>query len=241
MKILVVSFDMIPGRSGAWTTTCDLLERDHELYFLCGRAPIGTEELGTVIEGHKIWYFGYDPTRCKKAIELIKDKNNELQFDFDFALCLGDRESMICAEMGIPFMTRYHTLPFDINLARRVKENAFWTIENHDLPELNDIRDDVIPHCIDPERYTECYKHHLELSWDGDINAVLLATLNWVEDPITFVQAVKSCKNVIGYVIGDGVMADEVARATEVSRGRCFYVGSRNRKDIPNALMNMHV
>jgi len=227
-----VSYDLIPGMSGAWTTNCDLLERDHELTFLCARVNNSTR-----IEGKDIHKFDYDHSRLKFKLKQIWET-----LQFDFCLCLGDRESQACAELNIPFMTRYHTLPFNIELARKVKDHAFWTIENHDLPELNGIRDNVIPHCINPERYTECYEYHLKTEWSEEINVVLLATLNHVEDPFTFIKAMRLCeKNITGYIIGSGVLSNEVKARCDNSRGRSIYLGGKNRNELPKYLKLMNV
>ena len=109
-------------------------------------------------------------------------------------------------------------------------------MENHPLEELKDIRDIVIPHAIDPERYTDTYKHNLSKEWTEEQVAILLCTLNWVEDPFTFIQAMKSAPNTRGLIIGDGVMKSEVESLCEVSRGQAMYIGSRNRLQVPSIL-----
>lgn len=226
MRILIVSFDTIPGYSGGFTTNVDLISRDHELTWVTGRLPGNI----THIEGMKTYKPDYSHGAFKDFIKHM------FQEGYDFCLCLGDRESAICQELGIPYMTRYHTIPFDssLQLAYKVKKDAFWTIENHHiLPK--DLIDTVIPHAIDPERYADCYQKHLETDYT-QIRFVLLATLNWVEDPFTFIKACKQAK-VQGWIIGDGVLRQEVITRCALSRGYCTYIGAVSHADLPKRLL----
>lgn len=230
MNILVISLDTIPAYSGGWTSNVDLLTKDHAIGFISARnSPLNQ----TLIEGIPVYPSEYSSAGLKKAIlEVIKE--------YDFCLCLGDRESLVCQELHVPYMTRYHTLPFDGSLqtARQVKKDAFWTIENHPiLPK--DIVDMVIPHAINPDRYEACYKFHLQENLT-QVNFLMLATLNWVENPTDFINACKMAK-VNGTIVGDGEDRAEVELKCRFSHGYCNYLGARTHAELPEVLRNYNV
>lgn len=233
MKILIVSLDGIPQYSGAWTTNLDLLGRDHTLGFISARTI-----KDMIVENVRIYPpMEYSQNGITDAVTRVMKMDN-----YDFCLCLGDRESFACQELKVPYMTRYHTLPFDatLGLARKVKENAFWVIENHPiLPK--DLVDTVIPHAIDPERYTDCYNYHIKKrSPEFGIWFLLLTTLNWVENPLEFIQACKSAQ-VKGTIIGDGEMMYDVNTMCMTSRGYCQYKRAVTHELMPEVLKSFDV
>lgn len=228
-NILVISYDTIPGASGGWVSNVDLLERTANLVYLCGRTDKFFE-----VEGIKVYDFDYEPMG---RIETLKTKLAELWYDldFDFALCLGDRESQACMELNIPYVTKYHTLPLNMRRAEHVvKKDAILVIENHNiLPKT--IVDLVIPHSINPLRFNKCMHERLNMDNLLPAKAVLVASLNHIEDPLQFISAAQSA-SIPSAVYGDGVMRDTVIMVCEKRSEIVQYRGAIDRAKLPDAL-----
>jgi len=195
-RILIISIDTIPEASGGWTSNVDLLAPIYNLDFLLGRAL--NDDWIEVEKG--IRYRKLDRNNAPAQIKYHWDTNN-----YKFVLCLGDRESVMCKMMNVPYITRYHTFPYYWNtnkgIVYDVKKTAIATIENHRyLP--SDLVDEVIPHCVDPTRFEK-------IDYEKKEGVVWLGTLNHVERPFLFIHICKFLKSK-GYVFGSGVLDEEL-------------------------------
>ncbi|OPL19727.1 MAG: hypothetical protein AVO35_01770 [Candidatus Aegiribacteria sp. MLS_C] len=220
MRIIVASSATIPGYSGGWTTTLDLLQEDHSPVYLIIGAPPGIHSM----EGVEYVGLGIPDRRpttlpgrltgflrrlaAPRALEWVYRR-----YRADFVLCLDEVSGFAALRAGVPYAMRFHSHvtesligpPLDSLLAGALFSTA---CQGSEVPGV-----EVLPHNQDLSRFEFPPAARPE-------RALLLTCINEEHDPLTFVEGVAGSRDMRGDIIGTGPLRDRVEKACGTTGGR---------------------
>lgn len=220
MRILVASSGTIPGYSGGWTTTLDLLgDRHIPLYVITDARPgvremEGVRYLGLGLGGSR---GGRLPGRLAalmgKALVPMALKTAFRRFGADFVLCLDETMGFHAAAGKLPYAMRFHRKvePSVIGppLERLLEGALFSTAcQGTDVPGV-----EVLPHNEDLSRYSFAEAERPR-------RALLLTCVNEVHEPDLFIEGVCLSRDIRGDIVGTGPSLERVKRVCRSTGGR---------------------
>ncbi|MFO8183514.1 MAG: hypothetical protein R6U39_05010 [Candidatus Aegiribacteria sp.] len=220
MRILVATSGTIPGYSGGWTTTLDLLGDRHQPFYVITDARPGVHEmegvqyLGLGLGGRGAAYLpGRLASVIRRAVVPVALKVAFRRFGADFVLCLDETMGFYAAGAKLPYAMRFHRKvePSVIGppLERLLDGALFSTAcQGTDVPGV-----EVLPHNEDLSRYSfaEAVRPR---------KALLLTCINEVHEPDLFIEGVCLSRDIRGDIIGTGPSLERVERVCRSTGGR---------------------
>ncbi|RKZ10512.1 hypothetical protein DRQ25_02710 [Candidatus Fermentibacteria bacterium] len=222
MKILVASSGTIPGYSGGWTTTLDLLGDDHQAMYVLLNAKLGLHSM----EGVKWLGLGLGRTdgtvsllprrlagQLKKVFAPSAVRWAFRKFNAEFIMCLDEDIGFLVQKTGIPYAMRFHRKvePSVIGapLENLLKGALFATATpGADVPGV-----EVIPHNQDLSRFSFAPAAKPE-------RALLLTCINEVHEPDLFIEGICLSRNMKGDIIGTGPLRNRIKKVCLSTAGR---------------------
>lgn len=222
MKILIASSGTIPGYSGGWTTTLDLLGDEHEAMYVISSAKPGLNQmegvpylgLGLGSSGNGVFLL---PRRIKSLLgRLIVPRAIRWafrKFDAGFVMCLDEKMGFIVRSLGLPYAMRFHRKvdPWVIGAPlRELLDDALFATATPgaDVPDV-----EVIPHNQDLSRF------HFAPAAKPE-KALLLTCINDVHEPELFIEGVCLSKEMKGDIVGTGPTRKRIERICRSTEGR---------------------
>jgi glycosyltransferase involved in cell wall biosynthesis len=222
MRILIASTGTIPGYSGGWTTTLDLLGEKHESMYVISDVKPGLHSM----EGVKYLGLGLGrvdgkstllpyrlanllrKTLTPSAVKLVFRK-----FKADFVMCLDETMGFSVQRTGLPYAMRFHTKinPSIIGtpLEKLISGALFSTAcKGSDVPGV-----EMIPHNQDLSRFSFSPAAKPE-------RALLLTSINEVHEPDLFIEGICLSKNMKGDIIGTGPSRNRIKKVCLGTGGR---------------------
>jgi glycosyltransferase involved in cell wall biosynthesis len=234
MRFVVATCYTLPGCSGGWTTTLDLLRPEHDAVYVTETGGPGTVR----IEGVTVHAPGRMVSLLSRTLPArLGERFGRRCFAWrtvaafhlhraDAVLCLDLTAASAVVRTGLPHALRMHTPPRaeEAPLFERVSRGALFMT----CAVANPFGIPVLRHGEDLSRYSPVPRGSLE-------SAVLVTTLVEAERPDIFIEGVRLA-GIRGVVAGDGPMRDEVARACEATAGRVRLSGPVRRLALPGLL-----
>ncbi|MCD4775429.1 MAG: hypothetical protein K8S15_05175 [Candidatus Aegiribacteria sp.] len=222
MRILIASSATIPGYSGGWNTTLDLLEDRHESMYVINCARPGIHKMEEVL------YLGLGIGRSDgtsrlfplRLVGLLRRKISPLaikwafrKFNADFVLCLDEAMGFSVQKTGLPYAMRFHSRvePWVIGapLESLLQEALFSTAcQGKEVPGV-----EVLPHNQDLSRFSFAPSVKPE-------RALLLSCIDDEHEPDFFVEGVCLSKGMKGDIIGTGPARKRIENKCRSTRGR---------------------
>ncbi|MCK4806026.1 MAG: hypothetical protein KAT09_00195 [Candidatus Aegiribacteria sp.] len=222
MRILIASSGTIPGYSGGWTTTLDLLGDSHQSIFVISKANPGLHSM----EGVK--YLGLGLGRVDSNVSLLPRRLAGLlrktiassavrwgfwKFNADFVLCLDEVMGFSVQRTGLPYAMRFHTKvnPSIIGtpLEKLLRGALFSTAcKGSDVPGV-----EMIPHNQDLSRFSFAPAVRPE-------KALLLTCINEVHEPDLFIEGICLSRSMKGDIIGTGPSRKRIEKICRSTGGK---------------------
>ncbi|MBD3277821.1 MAG: hypothetical protein GF388_05945 [Candidatus Aegiribacteria sp.] len=222
MRILIASSGTIPGYSGGWTTTLDLLGDEHSPMYLISGARAGMHRM----EG--VPYFGLGlgvqgsegrilPRRMtaflKRALEPAAVRWAFRKFRADFVLCLDEFIGTSVKKTGLPYAMRFHRKiepSFAGPPLRKLLDTALFATASPgtDVPGV-----EVIPHNQDLSRFDFSPPEKPE-------RALLLTCINDVHEPDLFIRGICLSRHLKGDIVGTGPARRRIESECRKTGGR---------------------
>jgi glycosyltransferase involved in cell wall biosynthesis len=222
MRILIASTGTVPGYSGGWTTTLDLLGDDHESMYVISDTKPGLHSM----EGVKYLGLGLGHTDRKgsllphrlanllrKSLAPFAVRWAYRKFKADFVMCLDETIGFSVQKTGLPYALRFHTKinPSLIGdpLEKLIGDALFSTAcKGSDVPGV-----EMIPHNQDLSRFSFSPAAKPE-------RALLLTSINEVHEPDLFIEGICLSKNMKGDIIGTGPSKNRIKKVCLSTVGR---------------------
>ncbi|MEN8207692.1 MAG: hypothetical protein ABFR50_00420 [Candidatus Fermentibacteria bacterium] len=222
MRILIASSGTIPGYSGGWTTTLDLLGNRHQAMYIIPIAAIGSHSM----EGVKYLGLGLgreegrvSPFPRSLAGPLTKILVPSAvrwafrKFNADFVMCLDEAIGFSVKKTGLPYAMRFHRKvePDAIGAPlESLLEGALFATATPgaDVPGV-----EVIPHNQDLSRFSFAPA-------EKPRKALLLTCINEAHEPDLFIEGICLSKNMKGDIIGTGPSKNRIKKACLNTSGR---------------------
>jgi hypothetical protein len=232
MRILVATSSTIPGYSGGWTTTLDLLGEDHEpAYLIVGARPgmhsmegvrflgLGIVENRSSNPGRRLAGFArrmLTPPAMKWAFR---------HFRADLVLCLDEVTGFAALRAGLPYAMRFHNQVSEVVLGapldKLLKGALFATAcQGSEVPGV-----EVLPHNQDLSRFEFAPAARPE-------RALLLTCMNEEHEPHVFIEGVVRSRGMTGDIIGTGPLRKSVERMCRATGGRVRCLDPVPRLDL---------
>ncbi|MCK5115980.1 MAG: hypothetical protein KAR44_05230 [Candidatus Aegiribacteria sp.] len=212
MRILIASSGTIPGYSGGWTTTLDLLGDTHQSMYVISGAKPGLHSM----EG--VQYLGLGLVNrylrlIRKTITASAVKWAYRKFNADFILCLDEVMGFSVQKTGLPYAMRFHRKvePGVIGdpLQNLLQGALFSTATpGADIPGV-----EVIPHNQDLSRFSFAPSAKPE-------KALLLTCINEVHEPDLFIDGICLSRGMKGDIIGTGPSKKRIEKICRSTAGR---------------------
>lgn len=222
MRILIASSGTIPGYSGGWTTTLDLLGDSHQSMYVISDVKPGLHSM----EG--ITYLGLGLGRVDGKASLLPGRLAGLlgkvlvpsavkwafrKFDADFVMCLDEAMGFHVQKTGLPYAMRFHRKVepsvIGVPLEKLLGGALFSTATpGADIPGV-----EVIPHNQDLSRFSFAPAAKPR-------KALLLTCINDVHEPDLFVEGICLSKNMMGDIIGTGPERNRIKKVCLNTAGR---------------------
>ncbi len=222
MRVLIASSATIPGYSGGWTTTLDLLGDRHESMYVIHSARPGLRRM----EG--VQYFGLglgrsDGTGFPLSSRIVSVLKRILtpsvikwafrKFNADFVLCLDEVMGFSVQKTGLPYAMRFHSdvqswvigAPLDDLLKGALFSTA---CQGKDVPGV-----EVLPHNQDLSRFSFAPAAKPE-------RALLLTCINDEHEPDHFIEGICLSKGMVGDIIGTGPAKKRIDKLCRSTGGR---------------------
>ena len=239
MRFLVASMGTIPGCSGGWTTTLDLLQPEHDAAYVVAQGGSGRYQLEDVpVTGPPPGLSALErvlPGRFYQPLRLLSFRRSVLsawkRFRADLVLCLDLPTAGVVLRTGLPYALRLHTAPGleDSAEAGEVLGQALFAtccVENPlGIPQLK--------HGENLSRYQWVDHRRPE-------RVILVSTLVDVEDPGLFVEGVRR-SGMEGAIVGDGPMREKVADMCRSTGGSVKLLPPVMRRELPALLEGFQV
>lgn len=222
MRILIASSATIPGYSGGWNTTLDLLGDRHESMFVinCARPGLhrmeGVQYLGLGLgrsDGTNFPCLSRPVGLLKRIFAPSAIKWAFRKFNAHFVLCLDAGMGFMVQEIGLPYAMRFHTkvLPNVIGdpLEKLLGGALFSTAcMGSDVPGV-----EMIPHNQDLSRFSFAPSVKPE-------RALLLTCINDEHEPELFIEGICLSKGMKGDIIGTGPARKRIEKVCRGTGGR---------------------
>ncbi len=222
MRILIASSGTIPGYSGGWTTTLDLLGDSHQSAYVLSDVKLGLHSmegvsylgLGLGSADGKVSLF---PRRVagllRKALVPSAVRWSFRKFNADFVLCLDEIMGFSVQKTGLPYAMRFHTKisPSIIGapLEKLLRGALFSTAcKGSDVPGV-----EMIPHNQDLSRFSFAPATKPE-------RALLLTCINDEHEPEHFIEGICLSKGMKGDIVGTGPARKRIEKACRSTAGR---------------------
>ncbi len=222
MRILIASSGTIPGYSGGWTTTLDLLGNRHQAMYVIPIAELGSHS----IEGVK--YLGLGLGQSKGLGSLFPRrfagqlgkvftppviKRAFRRFNADFVMCLDEIIGFSVMKTGLPYAMRFHRKvePWVVGapLEKLLKGALFATASpGADVPGV-----EVIPHNQDLSRFSFAPPAKPE-------RALLLTCINDEHEVDLFIEGICLSKGMKGDIVGTGPQKKRIEKICRSTGGR---------------------
>lgn len=236
MRILIASSGTIPGYSGGWTTTLDLLGNNHKAMYVISNARLGLHNM----EGVK--YFGLGlgqedgmiyplPRRfagpLRKLLAPYAVKWAFRKFNADFVMCLDELMGFLVQKTGLPYAMRFHTKvdPSVVGAPlEKLLEGALFSTacKGSDVPGVG-----MIPHNQDLSRFSFSRAVKPE-------RALFLTSINEVHEPELFIEGITLSKNMKGDIIGTGPLKNRIKKICHTTSGRVRLLDPIPRLQVGN-------
>lgn len=212
MRILIASSGTIPGYSGGWTTTLDLLGDRHQAMYILLNAKLGLRSL----EGIRYLGLGLGnryPSLIRKTIAASAVKWAYKKVNADFVMCLDTFMGFLIQKTGLPYAMRFHTKVdpsiMGVPLENLLRGALFSTAcKGSDVPGV-----EVIPHNQDLSRYSFAPAAEPR-------KALLLTCINEVHEPDLFIEGVCLSRSMKGDIIGTGPSKRRIEKVCRSTGGR---------------------
>ena len=212
MRILIASSGTIPGYSGGWTTTLDLLGDSHQSMYVISSAKPGLH----IMEGVQYLGLGLNDryTRLiRKTIASYAVKWAYKKFNADFVMCLDAFMGFSVQKTGLPYAMRFHTkvdpsvigAPLD-NLLRGALFST--ACKGSDVPGVEEF-----PHNQDLSRFSFAPAVKPE-------RALLLTCINEVHEPDLFIEGICLSRSMKGDIIGTGPSKTRIEKVCHSTGGK---------------------
>jgi len=222
MRILIASSGTIPGYSGGWTTTLDLLGDSHQAMYVISNAKIGLHSMEGVkylglglgqLEGKGSLISGRLAGPLRKMLAPSAVRWAFRKFNADFIMCLDEDMGFSVQKTGIPYAMRFHRKVepsvIGVQLENLLKGALFATATpGADVPGV-----EVIPHNQDLSRFNFALPAKPE-------RALLLTCINEVHEPDLFVEGICLSKEMKGDIIGTGPLKSSISKICLNTAGR---------------------
>ncbi len=220
MRILIASSSTIPGYSGGWTTTLDMLGDRHEaMYLIVETQPgihsmEGVEYLGLGLAKKRKFV---PPVRLilllRKVISPLALKWTFRRFNADFVLCLDEDIGFSAKKTGLPYAMRFHTrIDPGVNnkkIEGLLKGALFSTVcHGASIPGVEEIL-----HNQDLSRFNYAPAVKPE-------RVLLLTCINDIHEPDLFVEGISLSKSLRGDIIGTGPAKKRIEKVCRQTGGR---------------------
>ncbi len=232
MRILIATSSTIPGYSGGWTTTLDLLGEEHEPIYLIAGARPGMHSM----EGVRYVGLGIAENRSsstgRRLAGLARQKLSPpalkwafRRFGSDLVLCLDEVMGFAALRAGLPYAMRFHNQVSDAVLGaplQRLLEGALFATacQGSEVPGV-----EVLPHNQDLSRFDFSPPSRPE-------RALLLTCLNEEHEPHVFVEGVVRSREMTGDIIGTGPLRKNIERICRATGGRVRCLDPVPRLDL---------
>ncbi|RKZ05908.1 hypothetical protein DRQ25_15120 [Candidatus Fermentibacteria bacterium] len=226
MRILVASSGTIPGYSGGWSTTLDLLGDKHESMYLISSAKAGLHSIEGVKYlglglGHSPGCFSIIPGRLTGLLRRIIAPSAIRwafrRFDADFIICLDELMGFSALKAGLPYSMRFHRKVDDsiigVPLEKLLRGALFSTAcQGTDVPGV-----EVLPHNQDISRFQFSAAARPE-------RALLLTCINEAHEPDFFIEGICRSRSMKGDIIGTGPLRKRIEKSCQSTgeRVRCL-------------------
>ncbi len=212
MRIIVASSGTIPGYSGGWTTTLDLLGDSHQCMYVISNAKPGLHSMegvpyrGLGLKNHYLRVIG-------KTITASAIKRAYTKFNADFVMCLDETMGFSLLKTGLPYAMRFHrkveTSVVGEPLEKLLAGALFSTAcQGTDVPGV-----EVIPHNQDLSRFSFAPAAKPE-------RALLLTCINEVHEPDLFIEGICLSRSMKGDIIGTGPSRRRIEKVCRSTAGR---------------------
>jgi len=222
MRILIASTATIPGYSGGWTTTLDLLGDRHEsIYIIHSASPglhrtEGVQYLGLGLgrsDGTNFPISHRIVSLLRRAIAPSAIKWTFRKFNADFILCLDEAMGIAVQKTGLPYAMRFHgkVAPWAIGapLEGLLKKALFATAcKGTDVPGVREL-----PHNQDLSRFSFAPPAKPE-------RALLLTCINDEHEPDHFIEGICLSKGMKGDIVGTGPARKRMEKLCRSTGGR---------------------
>lgn len=222
MRILIASTGTIPGYSGGWTTTLDLLGDSHQSMYVISDVKPGLHSM----EG--ITYLGLGLGRVDGKASLLPGRLAGLlgkalvpfavkwafrKFDADFVMCLDEAVGFHVQKTGLPYAMRFHRkVEAAVTGAplENLLEGALFSTATPgaDIPGV-----EVIPHNQDLSRFSFAPAAKPE-------RALLLTSINEAHEPDLFIEGICLSKSMKGDIIGTGPSRKRIEKSCRNTGGK---------------------
>ncbi len=219
MRILVATSGTIPGYSGGWTTTLDLLGDRHQPFYVITDARPGLHEMEGVrylgLGGLGAHLPGRLASVIRRAVVPVALKTVFRRFGADFVLCLDETMGFYAAGAKLPYAMRFHRKVEPSVIGRPLETLLSGALFATATPGADVPGVAVIPHNQDLSRFSFAEPARPE-------KALLLTCINDAHEPELFVEGVCLSKDMVGDIIGTGPARRRIQKL-------CRSTGSRVR------------
>lgn len=218
MRILVASAGTIPGYSGGWTTTLDLLGDRHSPFYLISAAPPGIRSMEGV--GYLGLGLGEGPVipdrltgALRKALVPAAMKWAFRRHEARFVMCLDEAMGFAAMKAGLPYAMRFHRKVDPPVIGRPLETLLSGALFATATPGADVPGVAVIPHNQDLSRFPFAEPARPE-------RALLLTCINDVHEPELFVEGVCLSGSMRGDIIGTGPARRRIQKLCRSTGGR---------------------
>jgi hypothetical protein len=222
LRILIASSGTIPGYSGGWTTTLDLLGDSHQAMYVLLNAKPGLHSMEGVkwlglgsgrADAHPSLFSRRLAGPLRKVFAPSAIRWAFRKFNAEFIMCLDENIGFLVQKTGIPYAMRFHRKVepsvLGAPLEKLLKGALFATATpGADIPGV-----EVIPHNQDLSRFSFSPATKPR-------KALLLTCINDVHEPDLFVEGICLSKNMKGDIIGTGPARKRIKKACLNTAGR---------------------
>lgn len=240
MRMLVISWYVVPGYSGGWTTVLDLLQPEHQVVFLVATGPCVTR----TVEGVKVVGLGVlaRMTSAWPALNRLREAISTAALrravsrvfsseQADLALCLDELSGRAALAAGVPYALRLHSHPGILGPEEyeQVLSGAlFATGSEENIPGT-----EFLPHGVDLDRFTYTEPDRAE-------GVIMPTSLVAAEGPELFVRGVARSGQ-RGVIVGQGPMRTRIARLCSETSGRVALLPPATRSELPGLLSSYQI
>ncbi len=219
MRILVATTATIPGYSGGWTTTLDLLQPEHEpFYLVTGAKPglhvmEGVEYLGLGLGGEWNGLMKRLVGRTQRLVTPAAMRWAFRRHRADFVLCLDEQMGLSAMKAGLPYAMRFHSYVSEVikgPILEEMLDRALFATASQgaEVPGV-----EIMPHYQDLSRFAFAPPAKPE-------RALLLTCINSRHEPWVFIEGIMGSRDMKGDIVGTGPLRKKMEKACAATGGR---------------------